>query len=128
MHNIPFGRYSMDIRLRICSAQEPVFGSGICHLLKKTAQYESLKAAADSMGMSYKKALFIVKRAETHFGTPLLVRSTGGFGGGGSTLTPFAVELTNEFCKVEQKLIRYTEELSLIHLQPLLSDKFSSEK
>ena len=110
--NLELSDCSVDVRLRIRDGTEPVFGSGICMLLRKTELHESLKAAADEMGMNYKKALKIVKRAEEFYGTALLLRSAGGSGGGGSSLTDFAAELITEFENLEAALMRCTKELT----------------
>ena len=103
---------SMDIRLRIRDGTEPVFGSGVCMLLRKTGEHASLKAAADEMGMNYRKALKIVNRAEEFYDRALLLRSTGGAGGGGSSLTEFAENLIAEFEGIETALIRHAAELA----------------
>lgn len=102
----------MDIRVRIRREQEPVFGSGICMLLRKTELHQSLKAAADEMGMNYKKALHIVRRAEEFYGEALLLRNTGGTGGGGSHPTPLGLELMNQFEQLEAELMRHVEKLA----------------
>lgn len=102
----------VDIRVRIRREQEPVFGSGICMLLRKTELHQSLKAAADEMGMNYKKALYIVRRAEAFYGEALLLRSTGGAGGGGSHPTPLALELMEQFERLEADLMRHVEKLT----------------
>ena len=47
----------------------------------------SLRAAAQAMGLSYSKALRMVKRAEKELGFALTRKTIGGRGGGGSTLT-----------------------------------------
>lgn len=110
--------YSVDIRLRIRNGEEPVFGSGVCALLAKTESHQSLKAAADEMGMNYKKALRIIRRAEAFYGKRLLLRSIGGAGGGGSRLTPFAAGLVEQFGILETELINCIEKMHL--LSPLV--------
>ena len=47
----------------------------------------SLRGAAQLMGLSYSKALAIVKRAEAELGFALTEKTIGGRGGGGSRLT-----------------------------------------
>ena len=66
---------------------EKFFGEGPCRLLHMIEQERSLRAAANTMGMAYTKALRIVKNAEKALGFPLTVRSAGGKDGGGSVLT-----------------------------------------
>ena len=64
------------------------FGEGPCRLLHGVEETGSLRAAAQAMGMSYTKALKLLRTAEQSLGFPLTRRSTGGRDGGGSCLTP----------------------------------------
>ena len=67
--------------------QEKYFGEGPCRLLHAVEETGSLRAAAQSMGMAYTKAMKILKNAEKALGFPLTVRTAGGRDGGGSCLT-----------------------------------------
>lgn len=64
------------------------FGEGPCRLLRGVQETGSLRASAMHMGMSYTKALKLIKNAENALGYPLTMRITGGKDGGGSSLTP----------------------------------------
>lgn len=64
------------------------FGKGPHDLLRLVETTGSLRAAAQTMGMAYTKALKILKNAEAALGFPLTERTTGGKAGGGSRLTP----------------------------------------
>ena len=66
---------------------EKFFGEGPARLLNGIEEKGSLRAAALSMGMAYTKALTLLKNAEAALGFPLVIRTTGGKSGGGSTLT-----------------------------------------
>lgn len=66
---------------------EKFFGEGPVRLLRAVEEYGSLRRGAASMGMSYSKALRILKNAEHVLGFPLTERTVGGSGGGKSTLT-----------------------------------------
>ena len=66
---------------------EKFFGEGPARLLRGIEEKGSLRAAALAMGMAYTKALTLVKNAEAALGFPLVIRTTGGRSGGGSTLT-----------------------------------------
>lgn len=76
---------------------ERFFGEGPYRLLLGVEQTQSLRAAAQQMGMAYTKAFRIIKNAETVLGFPLLERVVGGKGGGGSTLTPEGKELLKRY-------------------------------
>ena len=67
---------------------EKFFGEGPARLMHGIEETGSLRAAAQSMGMAYTKALKLMKRAEGALGFPLTTRSVGGKDGGGSCLTP----------------------------------------
>ena len=64
------------------------FGEGPCRLLRGVQETGSLRASAMQMGMSYTKALKLIRNAENALGFPLTMRTTGGRDGGGSSLTP----------------------------------------
>ena len=60
------------------------FGNGPMRLLQLIGETGSLRGAAQQMGLSYSKALAIVKRAEAELGFALTEKTIGGRGGGGS--------------------------------------------
>src|ERR1700753_1545292 len=57
----------------------------------------SITGAAKAVGMSYKAAWDAIDTMNNLAGEPLVVRSTGGKGGGGTTLTARAVSLIDTF-------------------------------
>ena len=67
---------------------EKFFGEGPARLLHEIEKNGSLRQASLSMGMAYTKALMMLKNAENALGFPLVIRTTGGKSGGGSTITP----------------------------------------
>lgn len=76
------------IHMMLCDdIGERFFGEGPCRLLHRIEETGSLRAAAQAMGLSYSKALRMVKRAEKELGFALTRKTIGGRGGGGSTLT-----------------------------------------
>ena len=56
---------------------EKFFGEGPCRLLHAVDETGSLRAAAQSMGMAYTKALKIMKNAEKALGFALTERMAG---------------------------------------------------
>jgi molybdate transport system regulatory protein len=78
------------------------FGPGPARLLRGVAQTGSLRKAAAELGMSYNKAWGNLRAMEERLGFSLLIRSTGGATGGGSTLTPEAVDLLARFDALQQ--------------------------
>ncbi len=74
-----------------------LLGPGTLRLLLAVADQGSLKAGAKGIGLSYRAAWDRLKKAEAGLGFPLLERHSGGEGGGGSTLTPAALELVERY-------------------------------
>lgn len=73
------------------------FGPGPCRLLQAVQTTGSLRSAAISMGMAYTKAIRMLKVAERSMGVNLTSRTIGGSGGGGSRLTPEALDLLERY-------------------------------
>lgn len=64
-----------------------VFGDGKLRLLEEIARSGSLREAAATLGISYRKAWGDLKKAEDCLQIPLLDRTRGGQKGGGTVLT-----------------------------------------
>lgn len=80
---------------------ERFFGAGPCRLLRGVERTGSLNAAATEMKMAYTKALALVRGLEKALGTPVICRTIGGKGGGGSRLTSQAKELIERYEQYE---------------------------
>ena len=101
-------RAQIDLRL-LDEDGARVFGPGPRGLLRAVGATHSLSAAAAQIGMSYSKALRIVRNAERGLGVRLLERRIGGADGGGSKLTPQAVDLLARY-DVWERQVRATGE------------------
>lgn len=66
---------------------EKFFGEGPARLMHAIEENGSLRAAAQSMGMAYTKAVKLMNHAEEELGFSLITRNIGGRDGGGSRLT-----------------------------------------
>ncbi|MFL9986970.1 TOBE domain-containing protein [Paraburkholderia sediminicola] len=84
-------------------------GASRIALLAAIGETGSITSAAKAIGMSYKGAWDAVDTMNNLAGEPLVVRSTGGKGGGGTTLTPRAVKLIDTFRAVEREHRRFLE-------------------
>jgi molybdate transport system regulatory protein len=84
-------------------------GASRIALLAAIGETGSITSAAKAIGMSYKGAWDAVDTMNNLAGEPLVVRSTGGKGGGGTTLTPRAVKLIETFRAVEREHQRFLE-------------------
>lgn len=79
-----------------------VFGPGVYSLLRKVEETGTLKEAAESLGMSYRYAWGLVKKAEEKLRQPLLKAHKGGrAGGGGAELTEVGLRFLDEFSRIE---------------------------
>ncbi len=66
-------------------------------LLKHIATHQSLKAASDEVGISYRKAWGDLKKAEEILGYQLITKQRGGKDGGTSTTTERATKLIEAY-------------------------------
>lgn len=89
-------QYRMSLKLYF---EDKGFGPGIAALLRNIEKKSSLLGAAKEMNMSYSKAWKTVKNIESVWGFKLTDRKTGGKDGGGSTLTPRARKLLENYEK-----------------------------
>ncbi|MDR2884496.1 MAG: winged helix-turn-helix domain-containing protein [Deferribacteraceae bacterium] len=80
-------------RFWIKSGDKNYLGEGRVQLLRRIQATGSISQAAKDMGMSYKAAWDDVDAMNNLSETPLVVRSTGGKRGGGTSLTPAGVEI-----------------------------------
>lgn len=80
-------------RLRVVVAPGIGFGPGKAALLESIKATGSISAAGRSIGMSYKRAWYLVETMNGHFGTPLVEATKGGRSGGGARLTPLGIEV-----------------------------------
>jgi molybdate transport system regulatory protein len=58
------------------------------------------------MGMDYKRAWTLIDSLNRAFDEPLVLRMTGGSGGGGATLTAFGADVLERYRRLEQATAR----------------------
>ncbi len=78
---------TLSIRVDIGEAR---IGPGKVALLEAIDAHQSIRAAADALGMSYPRALKLLDALNTAARTPLTQSAHGGAHGGGTCLTPAA--------------------------------------
>ena len=93
----------------LCKKNEKVFGQGPCELLKRVEKTDSLRQAAQQMGMSYNKAWKLIQMVEKRLGFTLLDKKVGGQSGGGSQVTPKAKELIERYERFETDAMKAIE-------------------
>lgn len=91
-------------------------------LLEAIHETGSVTHAAKAVGISYKTAWDRVQDMNNVAGHALVERTTGGSGGGGTTLTPYALELITAFRRIEQTHAQVLDQLtkSLAHPHDVL--------
>lgn len=89
-----------------------IAGKGRIGLLQAIDTHGSISAAARAIGMSYKAAWDAVDTMNNLAGKPLVIRETGGKGGGGTRLTAHGHELVAAYALIEQAHRRFMAEAS----------------
>ena len=79
-----------------------VFGPGVYRLLKTIKKTGTLKEASQELGMSYRYAWGLIKKAEAKLGESLIDASKGGrFGGGSSVITLLGEGFIEDFERIQ---------------------------
>ena len=84
-----------------------MIGAGKMELFHLIFQKGSIRAAAKCMGMSEKKAGFLLKTLEDIFPNPILEKKGGSLG---TNLTPFGKKLLENYLKLNDKLSLETQD------------------
>lgn len=87
----------IDGRFWLTKENQSFLGAGRIELLERIDKTGSINAAAKEMKMSYKAAWERINGMNALADQPLIERLTGGKGGGGTKLTPYARELIATF-------------------------------
>ncbi len=83
---------------------EGIIGESKYLLLRKIEELGSLKAAAEHLGVSYRKAWGDIKKSEELLGYDLTEKHRGGVGGGKSDLTQRAKNLLEAYDALHKKM------------------------
>lgn len=97
---------------------EKIFGKGPYELLVLVDRLGSLNKAALEMGMSYSKALNIIKKCEQEMECLILQREVGGSRGGGSYLTNEGRDLMDRYKTFREK--------ASLEIEKIYNDIFNS--
>ncbi|VBQ90514.1 transcriptional regulator ModE [Burkholderia pseudomallei] len=84
-------------------------GAARIALLAAIGETGSITRAAKAVGLSYKGAWDAIDTMNNLAGEPLVLRATGGKGGGGTTLTPRATALIAAFRAIEREHRRFID-------------------
>lgn len=101
--------FQIKSRIWIEGTKGIFLGEGRIHLLKAIDQEGSLSKAAKSLNMSYKKAWNLVDAINKSAPQPIVKKSTGGNGGGGTTITAYGKNKIAQFETLKQKCWDFME-------------------
>ena len=80
-----------------------LLGRGRLKLLMAINEYGSINKATKSIGMSYKKAWKLIDQLNENAPLPVVIKSTGGKGGGGTSITEFGLQIIKNFESINRK-------------------------
>lgn len=127
--NMPSETPSFSVRSSVWlvdAAGNVVFGIGRMRILEAIRRTGSISAAARDLGMGYRAVWGRIRATEERLGASLLVKNIGGTNGGGSSLTPFALELMDRFRDIHHEVMHAADAAFDEGIKPFLLEK--SEK
>jgi len=92
-----------ELRLRLVLGRSIAVGPGKADLLTAVAATGSISAAGRSMGMSYKRAWYLLDTMNQCFKEPLIHATKGGKGHGGARLTPMGERVLGLYRDIEAR-------------------------
>lgn len=104
-----FKDYKIKSRIWIDGKQGTFLAEGRIALLKEIIVSGSISAAAKQMNMSYKKAWEMINTMNKSAEQPLVVRISGGAGGGGTRVTDEGLKMIQLFEKLNKKCQVYLD-------------------
>jgi len=90
------------IRPRIYLCPDLIVGPGKIELLEAVRDTGSISAAARRLGMSYKRAWYLLDTLKKGFHQPVFEASPGGRGGGGARLTTLGETLIASYTAITE--------------------------
>lgn len=116
--------YGLRTKIWVVDASGNVlFGMGRVKILEAIDRGGSINAAAKELKMSYRAVWGRIKATEERLGKELVVRTTGGASGGGSTLTPYARKLIRDYKAFRLQIIEDADARFIRMLLPNLRDE-----
>ena len=91
------------LRFRLVLGRSIAVGPGKADLLAAIAETGSITAAGQAMGMSYKRAWYLLDTMNRCFKESMVSASKGGKGHGGARLTPMGEQVLALYRSIEQR-------------------------
>ena len=86
------------------------FGAGLARLLDLVDRFGTLTHAAREARMSYRYAWNLIKEAEAHLGTSMILTQPGGTGGGHSALSAEGRRLLDTFKRLSSEVATFADQ------------------
>jgi len=96
-------KYKIKSRFWICTEEGTFLGEGRVALLSEIEKFGSISKAAKAMEMSYKKAWELVNSMNSQSDEPLVKRTIGGTGGGGTVLTDAGKKAIKVYKEIDKR-------------------------
>jgi molybdate transport system regulatory protein len=97
------GNRTLGVRLRVVLDRDIAVGPGKADLLEGIKVTGSIAAAGRRMGMSYKRAWYLMDSMNRCFRGPLVEAAKGGPSGGGARLTPLGEEVLARYRRMQAR-------------------------
>jgi molybdate transport system regulatory protein len=94
------------LQLRIAFDPTTLLGPGKASLLEAIQKTGSIAAAGRQLGMSYKRAWYLIDTMNAYFREPVVVSVKGGSARGGAHLTPTGRMVLEGYRRMEKKARR----------------------
>jgi molybdate transport system regulatory protein len=121
-HGMKAGNKTPGARLRVVVERDIAIGPGKADLLEGIKDAGSIAAAGRRMGMSYKRAWYLVETMNRCFKEPLVEARKGGRTGGGARLTALGHEVLTRYRRMEA-LTQAAVEPEMTALRAVVADR-----
>lgn len=101
----------MEVKVKVWIEDDKknlVFGGGKTEILECIKETGSIAEASQQIGLSYKKAWSHIQVLEKYIEDSLVITQKGGGKQGGTTLTPKALEIIDNYKILQQDVKEYT--------------------
>jgi molybdate transport system regulatory protein len=94
---------NVRLTVRVDFGAQRALGPGKIRLLEAIGKTGSISRAGRALGMSYRRAWLLIDDMNRSFRAPVVATQPGGVRGGGAALTPFGLELIENYRAVETR-------------------------